>query len=151
MRGKMTIIFLAIVTIAIAYNAICWEANDIAKLYARPRLHELKDESEKEKELMFYATFNHENNIMWRSLFLTGIIATICIYMYMKNAYSSENAELSAFIILAIIFLTNYMNHIYRNFHIYRVMASKVRPEYHVMETIGSSNILKPRKRKIRL
>lgn len=143
----MVIVFLSIIIIIIAYNAICWEANDIAKIYARPRLHELSS-TEKDKELMFYATFNHDNNIMWRSLFLTAIIATTCIYIYLKNAYSPENAEISGFVILFVIFFANYMNHIYRNFHIYRVMASKVRPEYHVMETIGAK-ILKPRKRKI--
>ena len=119
------------------YGALRWEANDIKKIYARRKVYEIKNFKEREKEYKFYATFNHENHIMWRSLFISACIASVIIYIYLKNYFSQERIALDCFVILFVIFLVFYLMHIYRNFHIYRVMASKVRKDYSVMESIG--------------
>jgi hypothetical protein len=132
-----TILVLGVVVVALLVSAIMWEAGDIVKLYARRTVYDIEDFKEREKEYKFYATFNHENNIMWRSHFISAFIATVLIYFYMKNYSRGGTLELDSFAILLIIFLIYYLTHMYRNFHIYRVMASKVKSDYHILEDIG--------------
>lgn len=134
---NLTLIFLSAIVLFLLYGALRWEANDIKKLYARRNVYEIKNRKEREKEYKFYATFNHENHIMWRSLFISSFIASVIIYIYFKNFSNSKNLELDSFVVLFTIFLVFYLTHLYRNFHIYRVMASKVRKDYSVMENIS--------------
>jgi hypothetical protein len=119
------LLFLLLVLILL-YWAVRWEASDIRKLYAKKPLRTLPKKS-RVKELTFYATYNSENNIMWRSLFISAVIISVLLYLYLKNYGTYNSCETHGFVILFSVFLTSYMMHIYRTFHIYRVMTSKVR------------------------
>lgn len=149
MSYAITVAFLSLVVLGLLYCAMKWESNDIKKFYARRPVYDIKDPVEREKEYMFYSTFNAENHIMWRSLFMSATIASVVIYLFLKNYSDPKKMELNCFVILFIVFLIYYLTHIYRNFHVYRVMASKVKKNVYIMETIGEKKG-KENKRKIK-
>jgi hypothetical protein len=128
--------FAILIHTAILLCALNWEYQDIKKVYAKRTVHDIIDPIEKEKEYKFYSTFIHDNNIMWRSLYISTVLSTVFIYFYLKN-YSRGSVESHCFAILIIVFLTFYLVHMYRDFHFYRVLASKVRTDYYVMDNIG--------------
>lgn len=133
-----------IVCILVLLGALYWEYLDIKKVYARRTVYDITDPVEKEKEYKFYSTFMHDNNIMWRSFYISAVIATLLLYFYLKN-YSKGTLETDCVAILLIMFLVFYLVHTYRSFHFYRVLASKVRSDYYVMDNIGGE---KPKKRR---
>jgi len=143
MKNILTILFLSLLVLTILFGAVKWELNDIAKIYARRNVYDITNPKEKEKEYKFYSAFNYENHIVWRSLFVASVMASVTIYIYLKNYANLENLELTCFVVLFIIFTMYYIVHMFRNFHMYRVMASKVKKDYQIMETIGEKKIKK--------
>jgi hypothetical protein len=141
-----------VVVIALAYGALVWEGGDIKKAYARRNVYDIEDQKEREEEYKFYATYNYENNISWRMFFIAGVIATLILYVFLKNYADPEQMELNSFVMFFIIFIVYYLSHSYRSFHLYRVMASKIKKDLNPMETMGGKkpkdSIFKNKKRK---
>jgi hypothetical protein len=104
-------------------------------------VYKIKDFKEREKLYRFYGAFNYENNIMWRSLFISACIAACFIYLVFK--YYPGNTELNTLIVLYIVFITYYFTQIYKHFHMYRVMASNVKPGIKILEHHNSKQNLK--------
>lgn len=139
MKKTITILILITVVLYLLYNAIKWEANDIRKIYNRQPVYLIKDKKEKEKEYIFYSTFNSENNVVWRSLFICSVISSLLIYFFFKNytSYQStdkDSLEINCFIILFIVFLVYYLMSTFKNFHMYRVMTGKILKNKFVFE-----------------
>lgn len=136
MKDLKILIFLGTVVLILVFYAIKWEASDIKKVYSRRNVYDIKNIKEREKEYKFYSTYNHSNNIMWRSIFICAVISSIVIYLFLKKYGNKYNMEMNIFPVMFIIFIVFYFNHQYRSFHIYRVMASKINKYSYIMDNI---------------
>jgi len=118
-------IFLFIIIIVILLLSIYWEFKDNDRINKRKKISDIKDDEERRKEYEFYGTFNYENNVQWRTIFIGAFISTIILYfLLVKN--KSINKVYYIYIFL-IIFITYYTICQFRTFHLYRIMANKIR------------------------
>lgn len=127
----MIIAYIAIALILCA--ALRWEKDDIQKIWKMKPVYKIKDPKERKRKLRFVTTFMYRNNIMWRSLFIVGLISTTIIYMYLRN-YASNNLLQNCVVIFLIIFICFTAGSDYRKFHIYRVLGSKIDPGMDLLE-----------------
>jgi hypothetical protein len=121
---KYVIIALVIIIFILA---IYWEHIEYYRLSIRPHLSKVP-KGKRLNELRFYATFNSDNNVIWRRFFITAVLCVIAITFiintYHPNVSLSWQANMA---ILFFIFLLFYATENYRVFHLYRVMSSKVK------------------------
>jgi len=116
---------LIIIGLILLFLAFFWELKDYNRLHKRPNIYKIKSTREKIKELKFYATYNSENNIFWRSIFIISFLAVFAIYNMLKmhNIQLDENMLILTF---TCIFLIQYFAWNFKVFHLYRVMTSKI-------------------------
>lgn len=108
--------------------AILWEAKDYQRLEARTPLNKITNKDKKEKELQFYACFNAENNIQWRGIFIMTFVSTLLITYLITEFYPNQPLNINLlFLVFGAIILVFYIGHMFRSFHLYRNMCSKVR------------------------
>jgi hypothetical protein len=118
-------IYLHIIFFLILGLAIWWEFQDYHRIYNRPAILEIEDKKKRIKELKFYATYNSENNIIWRSQFIISYISMGLISYILK--YKNIVIEPPIyFLMFMVIFLVQYFANNFKTFHLYRVMSSKV-------------------------
>lgn len=123
----ITYIVLAIL-ILLLFLAIYWESKDFTRIFNRKPLYTIKNRKERTQEYRFYGLFNSENNIMWRSLYVSAVIAVLLIAYYFNQVSPDVSLKLGTYItIFIIIFMVYYLSHHYRVFHLYRVMGGKFR------------------------
>ena len=117
--------FIAIIIILLFAAALYWEYKDLQRLEKRKRIKDIKDSKERIKEYEFHGVFNYENNVQWRTIFICSFISTITIYLFLNNTL---NCKFNTYYILfIIIFLVYYFMSDLKKFHLYRIMANKVR------------------------
>jgi len=122
---KMSDVLIGTFIMLILVTAIYWEYKDQKRLEKRNRIKDIKDPKERIKEYEFYGTFNYENNVNWRSIFIGSFISSLVIYLSLKNVL---NCNFNTYYILfIIIFLVYYFISDFKKFHLYRLMANKVR------------------------
>lgn len=120
-------IFLTIL-ILLLIMAVKFEKDDMTRVSKRPPVYLIKDRKKREREYLFYGTFNSENNIMWRSIYISTFISVFCIIYMLKHTFPDTKFNIiHAIIIFAIIFFVFYGSNIYRTFHFYRLMSSKLK------------------------
>jgi len=109
--------------------AIYWEVKDIQRLDSRVPIHKIKSEKMRKRELEFYACFNAENNIQWRGTFIMTTVATL-LTLYIIHQFQPGCLDINmAILIFGAILLVFYIGVIFRNFHVYRPMCSKVKKD----------------------
>ena len=116
---------LVILGLALLLLAFFWELKDYKRLHKRPSLSKIKDPKQKIKELKFYASYNSENNIFWRSIFIISFLSVFVIYNLLKT-YNVNLDENMLIIIFLCIFLVQHFAWNFKVFHLYRVMTSKI-------------------------
>jgi len=128
------------ISIALLVLAIIWETGDYMRLQKRPPLSEI-DEEDQEDELIFYGCFNRENNAYWKHLYIIAWISTGLIWAALWafdirvdlnfNVYASRQKPSFLLIVLifVIILLISYIVTNFRQFHLYRVMCSKIKED----------------------
>ena len=131
-----------IIIVILAALAAWWEYNDHCRLLDRKKIKDLP-EDEREEELKFYACYNSENRVSWRTLFLASLISTALIWYLllifgvktkMRLPFHSEdyykepsfNLLIAVFLIVFIIFYI--FDHL-KEHHLYKKMSSKVKDE----------------------
>ena len=134
--------FVLIFIVVIAILASWWEYSDHCRLLERKSLKDLPEE-EREDELKFYACYNSDNRVSWRTLFLASLISTILIWyllyvfgvkVKLQTSFYSEkyyrepsfNILLAIFLIIFIIFYI--FDHL-KEYHLYRKISSKVKDD----------------------
>jgi hypothetical protein len=125
-RVKTTIVVIIIVVILL-YALIC-EYKDYVLLGSRPALSSITNDVDKNNELLFYGCFNSENNIQWRSSYILSVVSMLVISYILKEwGYIVElNLQL---LILFTIFMVFFGASTFKNFHLYRPMCAKIKPE----------------------
>jgi hypothetical protein len=126
------IIFL--LSVILLYGAIRWESADIKKIWHAPPVYDITDRKKREKELVWYGTFNYENAITWRFNYISIFISCLLIYIFLTKYSKPEEPFLNTFVIGIIVFTLFYFGSCYRTFHIYRVMASKLKKSLKILE-----------------
>ena len=112
--------------IVLLVAAIYWESKDFTRIFNREPLYKIKNKKKRLQEYRFYGLFNAENNIMWRSLYVSAVIVILLIAYYFSQVFPNVSLGLGSYIaIFIMIFMVHYLCHNYRVFHLYRVMASK--------------------------
>lgn len=106
--------------------AVFWEFKDNGRLVNRKNIYEIQDEQQKIKEYEFYGTFNYYNNIQWRMIFVSTTITVLIIYISFSNQLKNISWTFYMYVFL-IIFLVFYLSNHFKTFHIYRIMANKVK------------------------
>ncbi len=124
---KKFTVFIIICLVLLFAAALCWEIKDIVRIGNKRNVYDITDPEEKEKEYIFYSTFNYENAVTWRFLYISAFVGAIMIY-YILNASGNKISAEMALILIFIIFFVLYFMDIFRSFHIWRVQASKIRP-----------------------
>lgn len=114
-----------IIAIILLLLALFWEFKDYSRLQKRPMISKLKTSKDKLKELKFYACYNSENAIFWRSGYIVAAITVYLIYLSSKMFNTELNEHLLILMFLSV-FLTQYFMNNFKTFHLYRVMSSKV-------------------------
>jgi len=107
--------------------AIYWEVSDYSRIANRARISELEGE-DREKEYTFLSCFNYENNVRWRSIFIAATIATILIAAVLSLFEVCYGAGL-IILVFAAVFVSVYGVEVFRSFHMYRPMCSKVKED----------------------
>ena len=114
--------------IILLFLAIFWEAKDYQRLEARVPINKITDKRKREKELHFYACFNAENNIEWRGIFIMTFVSTLLITYLISEFYPDQPLDINLLLLtFGSIILVFYIGHMFRSFHLYRNMCSKVR------------------------
>lgn len=116
---------LIILGLAILLLAFFWELKDYKRLQKRPSLSKIKDPKQKIKELKFYGSYNSENNIYWRFIFIISFLSVFAVYNLLKT-YNVNLDENMLIITFFCIFLVQYFAWNFKVFHLYRVMTSKI-------------------------
>lgn len=117
-----------IILLLLLIMAIKFEKDDMSRISKRQEVYSIKNRKKREKEYIFYGSFNSENNIMWRSIYISTFISVACIIYMLRYTFPQINFKLiHAIMIFAIIFLIFYGSNIFRTFHFYRVMTSKLK------------------------
>ena len=129
---KIITLIVSLICIIVTILAFFWEFRDYLRLQRKKCVYDIKDPDEKEKEYIFYSTFNYENFIVWRSIFIQSGISTLLIVFVMKT-FGMKIQISHAIIFLFIIFLVFYFGANFKNFHLWRVMASKIKPDIAIL------------------
>lgn len=120
---------LLLIGICLLILALYWEAKDYQRLSKKPDIKDIKGAKEKLEELKFYACFNSENNITWRSFFINSFCMTI-VLAFLINIFTDMTSKTKKeFLILAFVtvFFIQYFSNNFKTFHLYRLMSAKVR------------------------
>ncbi len=121
-------ILIIIALVILLILAIYWEAKDIIRLDSRKPIDRIKNLELREKELHFYACFNSENNIQWRGIYIMSFVVTLLISYLISEFYSDKCFDVNlSFLVFGSIVLVFYIGNVFRSFHVYRPMCSKVR------------------------
>lgn len=124
---KWITLFLIICLILLFAAALVWEIKDIVRIGNKRNVYDITDPEEKEKEYIFYSTFNYENAVTWRSLYISAFVGAILIYYVLSATGNKISAEIALVLLFIIFFVLYYMDN-FRSFHIWRIQASKIRP-----------------------
>ena len=114
-------------------GALYWEKCDILKIWNMKPVHTIKNKKYRKLKEQFIATFMYKNNIMWRSIYISATISIFIIGIFMRY-YASTSLIKTLIMMFFVIFIVFYFTHIYRTFHIYRVLASKIDRKLLIME-----------------
>lgn len=112
--------------------ALYWEAQDSKRLEARPHIYQIDDPVQREREYIFHACFNVDNNIQWRTIYIAAIVSALFIFYLLYYLKYPVSIPLF-FMIVVIMVIVFYIVNIFRTFHLYRVMCSKVKPDLTVI------------------
>ena len=124
-------ILLLIILLFLLIAAFYWEFKDHNRIISRPQVNTLSPDLQN-REYVFYACFNYENNIKWRTLFICSIISTLLI-TYILYAFHFAITVPLVLLIIGAIFFVFYGCEIFQNFHLYRQMCSKVKPDINIL------------------
>ena len=107
--------------------ALYWEYKDYNRINKRKKLYEICDPVERDKELVFYATFMERNHVWWRFNYILCAIGVVFSLYLLKYKYHNLNVDVSdVIIVFLVMFFTFYVGYNYKHFHFYRVISSKV-------------------------
>lgn len=122
-------IFIAVI-ILIFVMAIYWEMGDFKIIKGRKDLNDIHDKDEKAKELLFYGCYNAETNIRWREIFIMSILSAILIFYVLKQSDPNAKVSVNLFILVFMsIFIMFIISSMYKTYHLYNGMCSKINPE----------------------
>lgn len=116
-------VIIYIIILAVLCLSVYWEYKDNRRLENKKHISEIKTAKGRIKEYEFYGAFNYENNVQWRTVYIGAFISTLLLYTTVKlNVDSEKYMYIFLTIFLVYYFITNF-----RTFHLYRIMASKVK------------------------
>jgi hypothetical protein len=120
---------LLLIGICLLILALYWEFKDYQRLYKKPPIKDIKGAKEKLEELKFYACFNSENNITWRSFFINSFCIVIVLAFLLNVFTDMTSKKKKEFLIIAFstVFFVQYFSNNFKTFHLYRLMSAKVR------------------------
>ena len=124
-------ILLLIILLILLVAAFYWEFKDHQRIISRPQVDTLPTDLQN-KEYIFYSCFNYENNIKWRTLFICSIISSLLI-TYILYAFQVNITVPMVLLIIGAIFFIFYGCEIFQNFHLYRPMCGKVKPDINIL------------------
>jgi len=125
MRAAIIVLILMILMFSLAFY---WEVSDYLRLEKKRTVYDIKDKKEKEREYIFYSTFNYENAVTWRAIYISSGFATILIYYILSATGAPVTLETIIAVFFMIFFVLYYMDN-FKSFHMWRVMASKIKPQ----------------------
>ena len=133
---RIVAIIVLIAAIIFLVLAIWLEVQDYGRLNSRPPIDEICGDSEKEKEKRFYACYNYENAIDWRSIYLASFMATVVLSVILELIgyhWLADGKYYVPLIIITIVFIAFHTIWTFKRFHLHRVMCSKVDDRIHIM------------------
>ena len=125
------ILYLFLILIVFLILALFWEYKDYFRLYARPNVNTLTS-AQQQRELIFYGCFNYENKVEWRSILIGTILSTLLIWYILLQFRLDVSGNMIILIALSILGIF-YILDTFKNFHLYRVMCSKIKPELTIL------------------
>lgn len=128
----MLIKLLFFIVLVFFILAFMWEYKDYSRLQKRPSISSLPQQR-RNRELAFYGCFNYENRVEWRMIFIGSVLSTVCIWYvlkYVANVQVQHNIMiLIGFIIMGIFYILS----AFKQFHLFRVMCSKIKPNLTIL------------------
>ena len=114
--------------------ALKWELADNKRIVDAKNIDQIKTNKEKEIYYKFLAKFPYENAINWRLIYITSVFCALSIrfvfYLYNKDIIISNDILLFIFFI---VFLNFYLSSGFKQFHFYRILASKADPNITIL------------------
>lgn len=120
--------FLLVILSILLGLGIMWEKKDYGRIEKSPKVYHMNDLAEREEWYKFYASFQYQNTVCWRSNYISAVAATFVLYFILGTAGVKLSIRITI-IMLLIIFLIFYFADNFKTFHFWRVISSKVVPE----------------------
>lgn len=130
----LIIIVVAILVLAFAIKS---EVNDHAGVHARKPLSQIYDPEERLRELQFYACFDWENNVVWRSAYISTFIFVLILYFILSQFNVKLNFAFYPLIFLVLFFILFFTSN-YKAFHLYRDICFNVRSDCIALKPINA-------------
>ena len=125
---NIVLIIFGIILVIIFILALYWEIADYNRLQNRPPLNELP-EDQKAQELEFYGCYNYQNAIYWRSTyigaFLGSLLAALLLELTDYKWFEAQKYYVP-FVIFVGVFVIGHILITFKDYHLYRVMCSKI-------------------------
>lgn len=130
---NLTIIFY-VLGIILFISAIFFELCDWKSVHKYPHISTLKSSKDKVKWYKRYASFEYQNGVYWKRIYVSAFLGCLVLIYLTKRFYPDINISLSfILVVIASFFIPMYIFSSLRHFHMYRVLASKVSNELYTI------------------